>query len=136
MFNEYRINNVLDRNDYGFIYRFSNLFLIIIIILLYIIFTYKYDSFFLSIGIYKDDYLEIKVDTKDVDFVINNHYLFIDNKKYFYLTKKKSELYIDNNKNYRYLYLDVYDLYKENNQIYQIRIIKDSKLLVKYLSDL
>ena len=134
MFNDYQIETILNKNNS---YKLGYILIMISLIFIYIILTYKYESYYLAKGIIKDNYLVIKVYIEDIKYLDDNHFLYIDNKKHFYQVKGKSKLYVDNNyKNYRYLYLDIYEITKEDNCVYTIKIIKESKTLVKYLSDI
>ena len=118
------------------IYRITYFLILITLILIYIIFTYKYQSYYITKGKMINNKLEVKVASENVKYFKDNYYLFIGNRLYNYQITNVSNLYIDANfQNYIYLYLEIYELYNLDNYIYEIMIPKENKPIIKYLQN-
>ena len=137
------MNNILDidliinRKKYSRIYNFSFILLTILLITIYVITTYKYQTYYYLKGKMYHHEIEISIPIDEIKYLINNNYLLIDNTKYYYkITHISEEMYIDNNyQNYCYIYLKVNNIDNLDNFIYEIKIPKENKALVKYLKD-
>ena len=118
------------------IYKFSYFLIVSILITIYIIFMYKYQTYYTIKGKMINNQLEIKMNLKDAEYLKNNHYLLIDNKKFNYQINDVSKLYVDSNyHNYLYFYLKIDNLNNIDNYIYEIKIPKDNKILAMYVKD-
>lgn len=137
MNNVLEIDMILSRKRYNKIYNITIIFTLIILISIYIIFTYKYQSYYISFGVIKDNKLELLVSINDLKYFKNNNIIEIDNQKYTYLIDSiTQELYVDDNyKNYKYIYLKVSNLSNIDNYVYEVKIPKENKALVKYLKE-
>ena len=116
-----------------------NLFLIVttqfLLIIVYILFTYQYQTYYISKGKVLDNKLELIVDVNDIKYIKNNSLIKLDDTYYHYSIEKISEeLIIDNlYNNYQYVYLEVDGLKEKDNYVYQIKIPKEKQILAKYL---
>ena len=137
MSNVTEIELILNRQKYPIIYNITFLISLILIIFIYILFTYHYQSYYLIQGKITDNKLEISIPIDDIKYIKNNHILFIDKKSYYYkLHSISSDVYInDDYKNYQIIYLDIESLNSIDNYIYEIKIPKENKILAKYLKD-
>ena len=103
--------------------------------------TYPYKSFFhihSKITNFNSYYvLEVLIPVKEVNQIINQNYLFIESKIYYYkLISKENNIIYKNNQNYQKIYLEIYNLdekYLINNYQLEITIPKETKTIIKYL---
>jgi len=131
------IEIILQRKKYPKIFNIGIILILIILVFVYIIFTYNYQSYYSAFGKIVDDKLELLVGIDDIKYIKNNHVIEIDNLKYTYdLYNISDNLYVDDNyQNYKYLYLQVNGLNSINNYVYEVKILKEKKVIAKYLKD-
>lgn len=131
------IELILRKNQYGKIYQSSYLIIIILLIITYIIFTYQYQSYYITSGKMLSNQLIIAISPSDIKYIDNHHELLIDDKKYHYKIVKIDEfLYLDEfMNNYQYIYLEVDKLTNLDNYVYEVKFNKEKKILAKYLKD-
>ena len=131
------IDLIINRKKYPKIYNFTWVLLVILLITIYIIFIYKYQTYYLVKGRIINNEIELLIPTQEVAIIQNNHNLIINNTKYNYkITHINEELYIDDNyQNYSYLYLKIDNLSNIDNFVYNLKIPKENKILAKYLKD-
>ena len=131
------IEIILKKQKYHCIYNIGTIILIILILFIYISFTYKYKTYYINKGTIKNGYIEILVKTDDIIYINNNKILTIDDKSYIYYIKEISkELYVDESlNNYKYIYLYVDNLNNIENYVYEIKLEKENKKIIKYLKD-
>ena len=132
------IETILKRKKYSIVYSSSFILIIIILIILYILMTYKYQTYYISKGRMINNNLELLVNIEDLKYIKNNTSLTIDEIKYNYnIEKINNELYVDESyNNYKYVYLEVNNLNNIENYVYEVKIKKENKALVKYLKEL
>ena len=137
MNNILEIDLIINRQKYSKIYNFNFTLFTILLITIYIIFTYKYQTYYLLKGRVKGNEIELLVAIEDLKYLQENNTLIIDNLTYSYKVTHISEyLYLDENyHNYCYLYLKVNNLTNIDNFVYEIKIPKENKTLVEYLKD-
>ena len=137
MDNLLEIDLILSRKKYSKIYNTCFLILTIILVFIYIIFTYKYQSYYLTKGKMINNKLELLVNIDDIKYIKNSTILSIDNKMYSYkLDSISNDIYVDENyNNYKYIYLKVNNLTNIDNFVYEIKIPKENKILAKYLKE-
>lgn len=126
---------ILKRERYPSIYKFGWLMIIIIILFLYVINTYKYQSYYITKGIVKDNFIELLVPINDLKYVTDNKQIILDGKKYSYNVNEISkDIYVDDKyNNYKYIYIDIPSLSSVNNYVYQVKLEKENKSLANYL---
>ena len=126
---------ILKRERYPSIYKFGWLMIIIIILFLYVINTYKYQSYYITKGIVKDNFIELLVPINDLKYVTDNKQIILDGKKYSYNVNEISkDIYVDDKyNNYKYIYIDISGLSSVNNYVYQVKLEKENKSLANYL---
>lgn len=126
---------ILKRERYPSIYKFGWLMIIIIILFLYVINTYKYQSYYITKGIVKDNFIELLVPINDLKYVTDNKQIILDGKKYRYNVNEISkDIYVDDKyNNYKYIYIDISGLSSVNNYVYQVKLEKENKSLANYL---
>ena len=126
---------ILKRERYPSIYKFGWLMVIIIILFLYVINTYKYQSYYITKGIVKDNFIELLVPINDLKYVTDNKQIILDGKKYSYNVNEISkDIYVDDKyNNYKYIYIDISGLSSVNNYVYQVKLEKENKSLANYL---
>ena len=91
---------ILKRERYPSIYKFGWLMIIIIILFLYVINTYKYQSYYITKGIVKDNFIELLVPINDLKYVTDNKQIILDGKKYSYNVNEISkDIYVDDKYN-------------------------------------
>ena len=131
------IEIILKRKKYPIIYNIGIILTIILLAIIYIIFTYKYQTYYKSKAKMIDNKLELLINIEDLKYINNNDIIIIDDKKYNYnLDSIDGQLYVDENyKNYKYVYLKVTNLNNINNYVYEIKIPKENKILAKYLKE-
>ena len=95
--------------------------IIIIILFLYVINTYKYQSYYITKGIVKDNFIELLVPINDLKYVTDNKQIILDGKKYSYNVNEISkDIYVDDKyNNYKYIYIDIPGLSSVNNYVYR-----------------
>ena len=137
MNNVLEIDLILNRKKYSKIYNIFLIILTIILIFIYIIFTYKYQSYYLIKGKIINNKLELLVNINDIKYIKNNTNLKIDNNIYSYkITTISNEILIDENyNNYKYIYLNIDNLSNIDNYVYEVKIPKENKILAKYIKD-
>jgi len=131
------IDLIISRQKYPKVYHFTYVLLAIIFILIYVIFTYRYQTYYLLKGRIINNEIELLVPMEEIKGIEKEHNMLIDNMLYSYkITHINQELYIDNNyQNYCYLYLKVDNLTNIDNFVYEIKIPKENKTLANYLKD-
>ncbi len=131
------IDLIINRKKYPKIYNFTWVLLVILLITIYIIFIYKYQTYYLVKGRIINNEIELLIPTQEVAIIQNNHNLIINNTKYNYkITHINEELCIDDNyQNYSYIYLKIDNLSNIDNFVYNLKIPKENKILAKYLKD-
>lgn len=113
--------------------------LILIGLIIYAIFNFKYTSYFCSNSkiTFRDNIylLKLEISIENLDIVVQNSKIIINNKEYMYQVYQ-----IDSNVDYnsmcQIVYLKIFNLedyYLINNYSINIKIIKDSKVLIDYL---
>ena len=137
MNNNLEIDLILNRKKYPNIYNITTVITIIILIFIYIVFTYDYQSYYITKGKMLNNHLEIIVPISDLKYIVNNHKIIIDDKVYSYKISKIDEnLYLDElYDNYKYITLNVSNLTNIDNFVYEIKIPKEKKKLAKYLKE-
>lgn len=131
------IESIIKRREYPKIFNIGIILFIIILIAIYIIFTYKYQSYYLTKGKIIDNKLELIVKIEDIKYIKNHNEIEIDDLIYTYeIDSISNELYIDDNyQNYKYLYLNVKELTNIDNYVYTVKIPKENKTIAKYLKE-
>ena len=131
------IDLIINRKTYPKIYNFTYVLLVVLLITIYIIFTYKYQTYYFLKGRMINNEIELLVPISEVEIIQNNHNLIINNTRYNYkITDISKELYLDNDfQNYCYLYLKIDNLSNIDNFVYNLKIPKENKILAKYLKD-
>ena len=113
MDNQLAIDLIINKQKYPLIYNATIILSSILIIITLILFTFKYQSYYVTKGAMKNNELELLVN--------------IDEK----ITK---EIYMDNNyNNYRYIYLKIDNLKNIDYYTYQVKLPKENKTLAWYL---
>ena len=128
---------ITDRRRYAIMYKASFIVLIFIIVFFIVIFTYKYQSYYLTMGTMIDNKLELLVNIKDIELIEKNNKISINNSIYDYkIAKVDDKLYRDDNyNNYKTIYLNVINLTNIDNYVYEVKIPKEYKTLANYLKD-
>lgn len=128
---------ILKRCRYPFVYNFGFLMIIIIMIFLYIINTYKYQSYYVTSGVVKNGLVELLVLEDELKYTVNNEKIILDDREYKYSVNKISDdVYIDDNyNNYKYVYISVVGSNSVDNYVYQVKLKKEKKALANYLLD-
>ena len=131
------IESIIKRKKYPKIYNIGIILIIIILTSLYIIFTYKYQSYYSSKAKMINNKLELLVNIENIKYLKNNNTIEIDNQKYSYtIDSISNELYVDEKyNNYKYLYLKVKNLTNIDNYVYEVKIPKENKIIAKYLKE-
>lgn len=131
------IEIILKKQKYSPIYNIGTILIIITLIFIYISFTYKYKTYYITKGTIKDNNLELLVNIDDIKYISNNNILDIDNALYSYKIQEISEdLYIDESlNNYKYIYLKVDNLSNINNYVYEVKLEKENKKIIEYIQD-
>lgn len=132
------IEVILQRKKYPKIYNFESIMIIILLIFIYIISTYTYESYYTIKGKVIDNKIELLINPEDIIYIEENSSLKLDNITYQYtIDNIGSELLIDENyNNYQYVYLKILDFSSINNRIYEVSIPKERVSLAKYLKNL
>ena len=131
------IDLVIERNRYSKVYNFSFILFVIVLLVIYVIFTYKYQTYYHLKGKMINGELEILVPLEDIKVMQKKTYLIIDDREHLYqITHISEDLYVDYNyQNYGYLYLKVDGLSNIDNFVYNVKIPKENKVLAKYVKD-
>ena len=137
MDNEIEIDLILSRNNYSKIYSASLIIGIILLVVGYILFTYKYQSYYIGNAIVLDNKLRLLVNINDIGYIDKNNMLSIDGEQYLYkIMNISEELYVDDNyNNYKYVYLKVNNISNIDNYVYEVKIAKENKVLANYLKE-
>ena len=135
MTNILEIDLILNKQKYSKIYNSLNIIIIIIAIFIYVIFTYKFQSYLNLKGRMVDNKLEIAININDIKYISNNNVLEIEKQKYSYNLISISDSINESLDNYVYIYLKVDNLYNIDNYVYNVKIIKENKLLAKYIKE-
>lgn len=128
---------ILNKQKYPRIYNIGLILIIILLIFMYISFTYNYKTYYINKGIMKNNLIELLVHIDDIKYITNKKQLMIDNKLYTYQIKEISDnLYVNENyQNYKYIYLEIDNLCNINNYVYDIKIEKEYKTIISYIKD-
>lgn len=132
------IDLILKKQKYSKVYNIGLILIIIILISLYIIFTYKYQTYYISKAKVIDNKLELIVNIDDIKYIKENTAIEIDEHYYTYTIDSISdELYINEfYNNYKYIYINVVNLSNLiDNYVYDIKIPKENKIIAKYLKN-
>ena len=135
-----RVNDILDieiiltRKKYPKIYNLGIIISIIILIFIYIIFTYNYQTYYISKGKVLNNNLELLVNIEDIKYITNNKVIILDGQAYNYIVSSiGNDLLVDETyNNYQYVYLKISNLNTLNNYVYEVKIPKENQKLVKY----
>ena len=129
---------ILERKRYSIFYHAGVILVVILMICLLVIFTYKYQSYYLTLGTMIDGKLELLVNIDDMKYVTGNDRLYIESDDYTYQVFKIDEkLYRDESyNNYKNIYLVVDNLNNIDNYVYEIKIPKEYKSLAYYIKNL
>ena len=128
------IEIILTRKKYPKIYNLGIIISIIILIFIYIIFTYNYQTYYISKGKVLNNNLELLVDIEDIKYITNNKVIILDGQAYNYIVSSiGNDLLVDETyNNYQYVYLKISNLNTLNNYVYEVKIPKENQKLVKY----
>ena len=131
------IDLIINRKNYSHIYNLSLIITIIISIFIYIIFTYKYQTYYVGKGKMINNKLELLVKIDELKYFYHHETLTIDNQSYSYkITSIDNEIYLDENyEDYKYIYLDIHNLTNIDNSVYEIKIPKENQIIAKYLKE-
>lgn len=131
------IEIILKKQKYHPIYNVGSILLIILLIFIYVSFTYTYQTYYITKGTMIDDNIKLLVEIQDIKYIINNNKVKIDNNLYNYKIKEISEeLYVDELlNNYKYIYIKVDNLSNIDNYVYELKLKKENKKIIKYLKD-
>ncbi len=132
------IEVILQRKKYPKIYNFGSVMIIILLIFIYIISTYTYESYYTIKGKALDNKIELLINPEDIMYIEENSSIKLDNITYQYtIDNIGSELLIDENyNNYQYVYLKILNFSSIDNRIYEVSIPKERVSLAKYLKNL
>lgn len=134
--NNLDIYTLLNNKEHRIFYKINYILIVLISIIIYIICTCKYQSYYIIKGKMINNKLELKVPIEDIKYFKDNYYLLISNKQYNYEIANVSNLFIDDNyHNYIFLYLDIDNLFNVDNYIYEIKIPKENKPIIEYLKN-
>ncbi len=133
--NDISIDLILDKTKFPKTYNASLIIITILGIFLYIIFTYKYQTYYISQGKIKNNQIELLVNLNDIKYIQNSSEVEIEGAVYKYrLVHIDNNLYVDDNyQNYQYLYIEVAGIHNIDNYVYKVKIPKENKTLAKYL---
>lgn len=131
------IEIILKRDKYSKIYNMGIIGVIIIGIFIILASIYDYRTYLVINGRVVDNELELLIRSDEVKYIVENNYLVVDHEKYEYKITRISDEFVTgiDNKIYQYVYLEVNNTLKINNYLYQIRILKEEKKLIKYLKN-
>ncbi len=133
--NDISIDLILDKTKFPKTYNASLIIITILGIFLYIIFTYKYQTYYISQGKIINNQIELLVNLNDIKYIQNSSEVEIEGTVYKYcLAHIDNNLYVDDNyQNYQYLYIEVAGIHNIDNYVYKVKIPKENKTLAKYL---
>ena len=134
---------MVDINDYKLIYQLKIksitrkwLFVLLIIIIGIIIInkSFKYEKYYSNIGEYKNNYIIMYVRTNDIKEITKNYRIKIKNKEFAYKIKSISEenIYIGN-EYYKEVKLSVKKIKLKENEVIDINIIIDEYSILEYV---
>ena len=63
----YKIDSILNRNNYGKIYNLNYFIICILLIFIYIIFTYKFETYYYFKGKIVNNHLEVLINLDELD---------------------------------------------------------------------
>lgn len=132
------IEVILQRKKYPKIYNFGSVMIIILLIFIYIISTYTYESYYMIKGKALDNKIELLINPEDIMYLEENSSIKLDNITYQYtIDYIDSKLLIDENyNNYQRVYLKILNFSSIDNRIYEVSIPKERVSLAKYLKKL
>ena len=132
------IEVILQRKKYSKIYNFGTIMIIILLIFIYIISTYTYESYYTIKGKAIDNKIELLINPEDIIYIEENSSLELDNITYQYtIDSIGSELLIDENyNNNQQVSLKILNFSSIDNRIYEVSIPKERVSLAKYLKNL
>ncbi len=132
------IEVILQRKKYSKIYNFGTIIIIILLIFIYIISTYTYESYYTIKGKAIDNKIELLINPEDIIYIEKNSSLELNNITYQYtIDNIGSELLIDENyNNYQHVSLKILNFSSIDNRIYEVSIPKERVSLAKYLKNL
>lgn len=132
------IEVILQRKKYSKIYNFGTIMIIILLIFIYIISTYTYESYYTIKGKAIDNKIELLINPEDIIYIEKNSSLELNNITYQYtIDNIGSELLIDENyNNYQHVSLKILNFSSIDNRIYEVSIPKERVSLAKYLKNL
>ena len=135
MFDILDIDIILSRNKYPKIYNIGIYLFVIILVVLYIIFTYNYQTYYISMGKVISNKLELYILTDDLKYIKDNNEIELNNKKYHYkIDNIDDKLYIDDKyNNYLVVRLSIDNFSSLDNSVYEVKISKENKKIYKYL---
>lgn len=131
------IEIILNKQKYPTIYNIGFLLTIILLVFLYISFTYQYKTYYIAKGTMVDGDIKLFIQIDDIKYFTNNDKLIIDNVSYDYIVDRISEeIYVDETfNNYKYVYLNVKSINNINNYVYEIKLVKENKTIIEYLKE-
>lgn len=129
------IEIILKRKKYPKIYNLGIIIICILLILIYVIFTYNYQTYYISKGKVQNNQLELIVGVDDIKYLTSNNVVILDGTKYNYtINNIGPDLLVDESyNNYQYVYLKIPNLKTIDNYVYQVKIPKENKKIAKYL---
>lgn len=129
------IEIILKRKKYPKVYSIGIILIVILLIITYIIFTYKYQSYYITYGKVVDNKLEVLMPLEDAKYLKSNSLIELDNKSYNYtINSISNDIVVDASyKNYQVFYLNINNLSNLNNYAYQVKIPKENEIIAKYL---
>ena len=131
------IEIILKKQKYHPIYNVGLILIIIILVFSYVSCIYKYQTYYITKGTVKNNYLELLVNIDDIKYISNQNTINIDNHIYKYHIKSISEeLYIDESlNNYKYVYLSIENLSNLENYVYEVKLTKENKKIIEHIKD-
>lgn len=129
------IEIILKRKKYPKVYSIGIILIVILLIITYIIFTYEYQSYYITYGKVVDNKLEVLMPLEDAKYLKSNSLIELDNKPYNYtINSISNDIVVDASyKNYQVFYLNINNLSNLNNYAYQVKIPKENEIIAKYL---
>lgn len=128
---------ILQKHNYPKIYNIGTTLIIITFIFIYISFIYNYQTYYITKGTIIDGSLQLMIKIEDIQYFTNNDKIKINDIFYNYSIKKiDEELYVDESlNNYKYIYLNIDNLNSINNYVYEVKLEKENKKIIKYIQD-
>ena len=124
------IDLIINRQKYSKVYHFSSILFVVILVFTYVIFTYKYQTYYTLKGRVINNEIELFISPEELQTIEKGIDIIIDNEVYSY---RISHITIENE--YYYLYLQIPNLSHIDNYVYDLKIPKENKTLAKYLKD-